>query len=542
MSYSGQSTYDAGQSAGSPAIGVPLTNPTPGQEYIASGPGRFTPDVPQMLPREFDDVTRNFGSRTYEAMLTDPAVYSSFLALKLAILAGSVQIQPKLKPKGYRYTPPNARKSSPAKSGKASGGPAKPEAESKGESGDGDEAVDPAIEKSQEVAEFCEREIARLRTPLKSTLLQMFDCMAFGVKLAEPTRIVCENGPDAGRLVLDSLKVKPEWAWNFVVDPFMNVRGIITFVPPAIAKGKSASSGGFLILPPEKFAVMTWLPRDNDPRGTSALRAAYDWWNLKQQVKPFYYAHLRRFGSPSLDGVLSPIDTANRPAINPVTGQEIAGSSLSPGQHFLSQLLAFKNNVAIVRPAGSELNVIEPNSNGEAFLNGFDLFDRQICLAIGLQARASLEAKHGSKADSDTAENTRGLIIDYGREAASDWVEKSLLYDSVAINFGKEIADEYMAEVIISDAEAQDRAELWTAAAGLGLTIGESQYEELDAELGLPERDLEADKAAAQEVMTQQAELAAKMAPPGGEKPGSTPPKGKASGAKPATKPAKGTK
>ncbi|WP_406698575.1 hypothetical protein V5E97_06795 [Singulisphaera sp. Ch08] len=516
MSYFGSTVYTTGYSEGSPVIGEPIKNPRPEQEYIAAGPGRLTPAIPQILGKEFDDVTRNFGSHPYEVMLTDPAVYSSYLALKLAILSGPIQIQPRIKPLGYRYSPPATRKQRPAKPGKVLSG---------------DEA------QAQEVADFCERELARLRTPIKATLLQMYDCMGMGSKLAEPTRELCESGPDKGRLGLKSVKVKPEWAWQYVVDAFMNVVGIITFVP----SGVKGSESGFLILPPEKFAIMTWLPKDNDPRGTSALRAAYDWWNLKQQVKPYYYAHLQRFGSPSLDGVLSENDTAPGPAVDSVTGQEIPGKIVSPGQRYASQLVAFANNTVVVRPAGSELHVIEPKSNGEAFLNGFNLFDQQICLAIGLQTRASLEAKHGSKADSETAENTRGLVIDYGREAGSDWLEKQLLYDSVALNFGKDVADALMPIVIISQTEQQDLPAKWTAAASVGYTLGESQLEEMDADLGLPERDMEADKAAADEAAQKAADLAAKMAPPGGPpESGEKGSKGTPPKAKPSGKPASG--
>lgn len=507
MSYLG-SVYDIGVAEGSPVIGTPVASPAPGQEYIASGPGRLTPSVPQMLPSEVDDVTRNFGPQVWAAMLTDPAVSSSYLSIKLSILSGSVQIQPRLKPPAYRYTPPSARPERPQDGGA--------------------DALSPAQSQAQEAAEFCERELARLKDPFKSTLLEMLDCMAFGVKLAESTRELCESGPDAGRLVLRSLKVKPQWAWNFVVDSFMNVVGIITFVPSADA-GKSES--GFLILPPEKFASLAWLPKDGDPRGTSSLRPAYDWWNLKQQVKPQFYQHLRRFGSPSLDGMLSPTDLANRPMVD-AQGREIPGAIASPGQAFMTQLLAFQNNTVIVRAAGSELNVLEPKSNGEAFLNAFDLFDRQICLAIGLQARASLEAKHGSKADSDTAENTRGLVITYGRELVANWIERHVLYKSVEINFGKAVADELMPEVCFSETESQDFAANLTAAAGAGYTIGRSQLPGVDVMLNMPERDMEADDQHAQEAAQQQAELMAKTAPatagpPGKAKEGPKPAKPK---------------
>lgn len=555
----GSSISTGSTTSGMPAIGVPVRKPDPTIEYLASGPGALTPQIPQQLDSHFDDVTRNFGFRTYEAMLTDPAVSSSFMALKLSILNGPIQVTPAVTPKGYRYRPPGERPSKPAKgtskpptkgdtpsknSGSSSptpspsrtsdasgASPSRPSPSSSGKPSDN--ALSPDESLAQEVAEFCERELCRLRTPFKSTLLQMLDAMAFGSKLAEKTREVCESGPDAGKLVLKSIKVKPEFAWKYVVNTFLDIVGILTYIPPGM-KGVTTSQmaqGGLVILPVEKFAHFAWLPKDGDPRGTSALRAAYDWWNLKQQCKPFYYAHLRRFGSPSLDGVLAPDDTAPSAAINPLNNAEIPGQTVTPAQRFVDHLIAFQNNSVIVRPAGSELNIVEPTSNGEAFLNGFDLFDRQICLAIGLQARASLEAKHGSKADSDTAENTRGLVIAYGREALGSWITKEVLHDSVTLNYGKDVADRFTPPVQVGESEAQDWAANLTAASGAGYTIGESQLPELDGKLNMPDRDIEADKASADEAAEKAAALAPKPMGGVGGKPGDK-------GSKPASKPA----
>jgi hypothetical protein len=75
MSIAYSSTIDV--SSGIPALGEFLKNADPSQDYVAAGPGRLTPNVPQLLPAALDDVTRNFGLKTYEAMLTDPAVWSS---------------------------------------------------------------------------------------------------------------------------------------------------------------------------------------------------------------------------------------------------------------------------------------------------------------------------------------------------------------------------------------------------------------------------------------------------------------------------------
>jgi hypothetical protein len=531
----GGTQFDTGASGpytfsfGTPAIGVTLDNPDPARDYIASGPGRFTPTVPQLLSSSFDDVTRQFGHRTYEAMLTDPAVYSSYLALKLSILNGPIKVLPALRPQGYRYKPPAVRGpqgSEPAKGGDPRNGAqptllggknAKLSLSTKPVTGGTGEKLDPEARRAIERAEFVEREQKRLKVSLKTTLLQMLDMMAFGNKLAEKTREEIPTGPDKGLLGIKAIKVKPHWAWKFVVNCYLDVEGILTFVPPVSAGGSlpdgspAASSGGLIIVPRDKFVLFQWLPRDHDPRGTSALRAAYDWWNLKTQIKPHYYQYLTRFGTPSLDYKLAPNDNAPRMPINPDT--KLPYPRGTPGilpvdsSTYAYQILQlFQNSYVLVRPDGSEFNLIEPNGDGQSFLNAFDLFDRQICLAIGLQTRASLEAEHGSKADSETAADTRGLVIAHGREYTGDLVGRELYYDSILLNFGEEDAELFTPECHVGDTEDQNQPEKWKAAASLGFQVGPSQLVEMDNDLDLPERDLEGDMAHA----TAMAEVAAK--------------------------------
>lgn len=511
--------YDTAVDGASPAIGKTIRKPASGREYMAGGPTRWVSDQPQILTRSIDDVTAFFGPRTYAAILTDPAASSSYDAVQLAIVNGPIQVLPAVRPKGYRYQPPASRRKNLAKSPKAQPEkPAKPKpgdeptdeaGETEGQGAADDEAgMTPEEAEAHELAEFAEREIGRLK-PLKATLLQALDCMGYGCKLAEVVREVAEDGPDKGKLVLKALKVKPDWAWRFVVDSALNVVGVLCL----------ATDGGYVVLPPEKFAVLTWKPKDGDPRGTSILRAAYDWWNIKQQIKPHYYAHLSRFGSPSLDGELSADDTNESPAVDPATGHEIPGETQTASQRFFSQLVAFANNTVIVRAAGSKLNVLEPKSNGEAFLNAVDLADRQMSLAIGLQTRTSQEAKHGSKADGETAENTRGLLIDYGRELASDWLERGVLYQSIKLNYGKEAADRATPCLVLGQTEAQDMPARWSAAASLGYQVGPSQMEEMDADLGLPRRDAEADAQHAADAQQREAEIAARFAPAASEQP-----------------------
>lgn len=468
---------------GNPVVGGTIKNPKPDREYIFTGPNRFTPNVPMSIPYRFDEVTRAFGHKTYVDMLTDPCVYSQYLSLKLSIISGAIRVMPRVRPEGYR-----------------AGQAYKPR--------DG-VTLAPQEQTSLDVASFCEREMCRPKHSFKSFLLKGLDMMVFGNKLAEMTREEVQFGPDKGKLGLASVKVKPYWSWQFVVDSTMEPVGILTWVPPGLP-GRQQS--GYAVIPIDKFVLFSWLPEDNDPRGTSAFRSVYDWWNLKRQAMPFYYQHLRRFGSPSLDMEMSPDDTMERWPLDPATGLEITtGGKVTPETRMTQALMAYANNSVIVHPAGSKLTAIEPGGKGESFLAAFDLFDRQICLGIGLQTRASLEAKNGSKADSETAQDTRGLVTAHAREELGEIVARQLFYESIRLNFGEDIAEEFTPECVVGATEQQDQAAMITALSSAGFVIGPSQLPEIDTMLGLPERDQEADDARAQEQMQKQADMAAQV-------------------------------
>ena len=444
-----------------------IARPSPSREYLAVGPGRLTPAIPQSLPHGFDDLSKTLGYRAYEAMLTDPAVQSCYLGLKLSILDGGMQLMPAVQP------PPERR----AKAKQLTREP--------GKEADPKSALTPDEQLSQDVCDFCTWAVGRI-PDFGTCLLQLLDAMAFGCKLAEATFEVMDDGPRKGKLAWKSIKVKPNWAWQFIVDSFMNIQGYLSYLP---------AIGQYVIVAPDKFCLYQWLPRNGDPRGTSILRAAYAAWNLKIQTFPWYYQHLCRWGSPGVDFEMAEGDTSPRIPVdqfgNPIPGAQ----PVDPVTFHLQNVTAYQGGSVLVHPAGSKVNVFEPKSPGEAFLLGFDFFDRQVCLAIELQTRATLEAKNGSKADSETAQDKRGPVVTWGRTSLASSVRFGLLKKLVELNFGKSAAEDHLPLVSFGKTEHQDRPNLWNAVASLARSgyIGESQKAELDADVGLPVRDAEAD-------------------------------------------------
>ena len=81
------------------------------------------------------------------------------------------------------------------------------------------------------------------------------------------------------RLMPRAIKVKPRGAARFVVDDFMNVIGLT----PAW-RGVRNTLPWDQIVDREKFLVFTMKKQDEDPRGKSAYRSAFNWYNIKTQL------------------------------------------------------------------------------------------------------------------------------------------------------------------------------------------------------------------------------------------------------------------
>jgi phage gp29-like protein len=119
-------------------------------------------------------------------------------------------------------------------------------------------------------------------------------------------------------------------------------------------------------------------------------------------------------------------------------------------------------------------------------------------LAILLQVRATLEAKFGSRADSQTGQDLLGTILLYAREYAARFLEWQLLYDLVLWNFGQAVARRHTPDVCLGEVEHQDIAAMLQAWARVGYKVADSQLPVIDTMLGLPARTPE-EVAAAQQ-------------------------------------------
>lgn len=442
------------------------------QEYLASGGSAFPLVGQVILSHTVDDLTRDLGIQVYEIMLNDPTVASACNVLWTGILAGEFQILPAVRPGDEQeLAAPGEKPKTPER--------VQTRKRFKGKAGEKDYAL------AHEIAEFCRRQVDRQERPIKQITMEFLEGMAVGTKLAE--KVYDQGtGEDEGKVVLKRVRHKRNAAWAFVINPY----GDIVAIQGLVVGGQIEN------LPPQKFMLFAWLPQNGDPRGRSILRPAYNGWNLKINTWPKYLKYLDIFGSPTIVGIAAP-DAPNEPELDSIGNP--TGKQFTPTQAMFSQLQRMGSaSVAAIR-AGSDVKFIQAVGNGEAFKNAFDLFKHEILEGILLSARATKEAKYGSKKDSESALDVVAKLIEFGRGTAEQMWEDQCFHQLVEMNWGKEVADLYTPNVSFGEVEQQDVADVAEAYSKLGYQLSPAQWPTVDAKLGMPVRDgskLEAEVAA----------------------------------------------
>ena len=401
------------------------------------------------LPRYVDDAERDFGTDIYDRMLRTPALAGAMGAIADAMLSEGVRfINRAAKPSDYVE----------------------------------DLEAQAKFDKGEEIRAWVEDQMDALQQPIETILEELLDALPFGHVVAEQT-----YEQDGGQLKLARLAVKPRDSYSFVVDEFMQVKGIL----PA-RTGAATSASGLVtnpedILPREKFLHFAHQPKKGDPRGTSILRAAYNDWYLRMQTLPQYFKYLCQFGTPSVAVILG----ENQPSYIQATDGNGVVSNVPIEDSVLQKLLAFANGTALVLPAGSTMQVIEPQGKGEAYTGAFDLYDRQMIRAVLRSTRGVMEAEHGSKADSQTSQDLMGAFTQRVRRQVEACFYRDVLQPLVRYNYGDEIAKDLCPYLSLSDVSREDVAAVGDMIAKLASAgvIHPSQYEGIDAKLGLPERD-----------------------------------------------------
>jgi len=426
------------------ATTIPIPIPAavdPKRDMVAGGSSNWATQYARTLPQRVDDLAATLGADIYDRMQTDPAVSAALRTITVSILAH-----------GYQLAPCEDEKRQ---------------------------------DLAGEIAHFLGHTLDNLSIPFPDVLGDMLGAVAEGNRVAELVWADLRWN-NQQRLTLSSIKVKPRNAVAFAVDPFMNVIGIMARVAGSPFPVHSGQILGLdpakpppNLLPRDKFAIWTHEPKNADPRGTSLLRAAYDWWWIKQQAIPEFLKYLSQFASPSLVGT-TPENSGG--------GYGLPGAA-TPEQIMLESLLQFQNGSAAVFRHGSEVKPIQAQGGEEAYKTIFALCDAQITVAILLQLLATGTAAHQTNASTAEHANVLEDVISRVKQSLETMVERDILRPLVLNNWGPDALG-LVPRFSLGQVEQQDLTPLITAIANLTRSgyVDESQKAALDVLLQLPQR------------------------------------------------------
>lgn len=422
----------------------------PSREYVVGGSLRWYGAYQgglSVLPLPIDDLTAELGDDVYERMLRDPQIAANVGVLKTAILEDGLNLRPAV-----------------------------------------NDEDDPNWQQAKDLVKLCERQIDDLETSIDDVLVDMLSALALGNRVAEEVYIYDSSYSGLTEVVLRRLNVKPRRNLAFVTDAFGNVQGLM-----GVEQGQPLINGSLLteeqrarVLPRSKFAIYSFRPKDNDPRGDTVLRPAYNPWWLKMQLWPEYLKYLVQFASPSIDGEVA--ENAHDEVIYDANGVP-TGQYRTAEEAFLTKLLSFRNGTAIARPFGSKLNMLWSTGEGQAFLNAFELYDKQIAKSILYQTLATEEGSSGTRAQGVVHEGILETIVRQNKRAVCRMLRRDVLTQIVVNNAGAQ-AKALTPRASLGDAETQNLAQLWTAAAALSRAgyFDGTQLPQVDELLNLPPR------------------------------------------------------
>jgi hypothetical protein len=421
------------------------------REYVAGGGGTWSAARARVLPAAIDDLTTDFGADLYQRMLHDPQVAACITVLKASILEEGLAVAPAVQDKAdARYA---------------------------------------------DAVAICDEAAAMLaELPLDDVLGDLLSALAFGNKVAEQVYAV-QPGLNRPRLLqLVALKPKPRASVGFAVDKYLNVLGLVsgTTRHGSVLQGAVDASE---LLPRAKFAVLTFRPRDSDPRGTSVLRAAYDPWWRKRQILPEYIKYLSQFAGPSV-WATPPEGTSAAPqtdGLGNVTDAEVQ----TPEQVLLEALLAWRNGTALALPPGSEVHPVEMHGEGRPFLLALRENNAEITTAILTQRLATEEGEHQARAAAQVHQDVLDTVVRQGKRSVVRTIAHDVLRPWVRYNWG-DAAQRLTPVPTLGTTERHDVVALMNAAANLARAkyFHPSQLAAVDELLGVPVRDLTQDAGA----------------------------------------------
>lgn len=477
---------------------MPTTPVVLKSEYLAGG-FLGDSDTLHVLSNNKDFLYGELTDAIIEQMLRDPEIHKCISVTKNGILGDGVTFSPALnqptaieKPIEGETEPPERTKERLAR----------------------DQQIE-RYNQAKKYSDFAARAFENLEVPLRDVLDDMLGAMPFGNRVAEKV-FVEKFDPDFGEKLLyyKALKVKPRKSTTFVVDKFWNLLGLKAYVKVKDKEGNEVFKEK--IIKKEKFAILTFGSKNNDPRGTSCLKPVYAAWQLKMQLWPEYLRWLIYSAVPPIVGYTSN-ETDSRKVLRDVNGDIVTDKDGNPVFEsdvgaLLNALKQVRNASAIALPYGAQVDTLNSSVSGDPFKGFRDVLNEEIEMGLIHQTLATSDSRHNTRAASQTHISILDDLIWRLKGTVRDMVT-GMVKHLMAINFAN--FDESLTPIVtMGDTARREFAGDVGAVSQLHISgfLGESQKVGLDNLLGLPPRDVYSDREFEKQKALEQVRMEAKLA------------------------------
>lgn len=268
-----------------------------------------------------------------------------------------------------------------------------------------------------EQAEEIEYQLKHVDGGIKSGLEAMLDGLVKGFSINEKIFTIVQGGPRKGITQLSRLKSKRPDNYGFELDKFSNIIALVNESVEGTAQSFMGGSGERV--PLAKFVHFSHKGRYENPYGESDLRAAYQWYWLKDTYIKFQAIFLETMGMPT------------RVAHYP---QGFAQASQNALQGLME---AIKSNTAITIQDDIKLDFMEAGKqNADAFQMAIEYADKQINRAvIGQFMTSSIDAAGGARAAAEVHQETAEDFVSGTRKNLEAVVNDQIVEQLIDVNW-----------------------------------------------------------------------------------------------------------